>query len=224
MVVLRLLGALLVVAALAACGGDSSPLQLADGSQAAELPAALDELDDAVLTKTEVTAAMDVDQVALVACDQRLESDATPVVERVGIAGSSWTFRGESSSLHACEKIPDPIEFEDPDNFGGGIWCAIATGRLDADGLNDPRLDLCQTAGGDVTGFAWIEPLPDAKWVVVSDAGTREVYEVAESLPVRVTTTDGTQPQSSLASFDVEEYAADGTKLREYVLETGVAG
>jgi hypothetical protein len=41
---------------------------------------------------------------------------------------------------------------------------------------------------------------------------------------VRVTTTDGVEPESSRASFDVAEYAADGAKLREYVLETAVAG
>ena len=41
---------------------------------------------------------------------------------------------------------------------------------------------------------------------------------------MRVTTTDGVEPESSRASFDVEEYAADGRKLREYVLEAAVAG
>ena len=58
----------------------------------------------------------------------------------------------------------------------------------------------------------------------MSDAGRREVYEVAESLPVRVTTTEGVELESSRASFAIEEYAADGSKLREYVLETAVAG
>jgi hypothetical protein len=62
----------------------------------------------------------------------------------------------------------------------------------------------------------------EAKWVVVSDGGTREVYEVAESLPVRVTTTENIG--LGKASFAIEEYAADGSKLREYTLEAQVAG
>ena len=57
----------------------------------------------------------------------------------------------------------------------------------------------------------------------MTDAGRREVYEVAESLPVRVTTTENVNPAGS-ASFDIEEYAADGSKLREYTLEAQVAG
>ena len=65
---------------------------------------------------------------------------------------------------------------------------------------------------------------PGTEWVVVEDAGKREVYQVADSLPVRVTTTDGTAPESSRASFPIEEYAADGTKQREYTLEAAVAG
>ena len=65
--------------------------------------------------------------------------------------------------------------------------------------LNDPRLSLCTNTDDEITAFAWVEPQPDAKWVVVSDAGKREVYEVAESLPVRVTTTDGTTPEGASA-------------------------
>ena len=126
--------------------------------------------------------------------------------------------------MYGCDKILDPINVEDPDMPGGGIWCGGAAGRLDNGMLNDPRLDLCTNTDDELTAFAWVEPRPDAKWVVVSDADKREVYEVAESLPVRVTTTDGTAPESSKASFDIEEYGADGTKLREYTLEAAVAG
>ena len=106
----------------------------------------------------------------------------------------------------------------------GNVWCAAANGRIDEDGLNDPRLSLCTNTDDELTGFAWVEPQPRTKWIVVSDAGYREAYEVAESLPVRVTTAGGVQQFSSNASFEIEEYAADGSKLREYVLETAVAG
>jgi hypothetical protein len=146
------------------------------------------------------------------------------VVERVGVNGSSWTFTGKGSSLHACDTIPEPSTAEEPDRPYDGLWCGADTGRLDDGVLNDPRLDLCANTDGELTGFAWVEPQPATKWVVVSDDGHREIYEVAESLPVRVTTTEGVQQESSRASFDIEEYAEDGPKLREYVLETAVAG
>ena len=216
---------LLLLLALAGCGGGDSSPQLADGSSPQAVPAALESLDDAVLTRTSVMAASDVDIFELDACGLRPEADNTVVVERTGLRGSSLTFEGRGSSLYACDEIPNPIDIEDPDEPGNGIWCGGAVGyRDDAGMLNDPRLGLCTNTDEELTGFAWVEPQSATKWVVVSDAGTREVYEVVESLPVRVTTTDGVEPFSSNASFDIEEYAADGSKLREYVLETAVAG
>lgn len=167
--------------------------------------------------------ASDVERERLDACGLPPEVD-TGVVERVGLRGASLTFVGDGSSLYGCDAVPDPSTAAEPDRPYDGIWCGAAAGRLDDGTLNDPRLDLCTNTDGELTAFAWVEPQPDAKWVVVSDAGKREVYQVAESLPVRVTTTDGTQPESSRASFDIEEYAPDGSKLREYTLEAAVAG
>ena len=145
------------------------------------------------------------------------------VVERVGLRGSSLTFR-TGSTLYGCDKIPNPFTAEDPDLPYGGIWCASPNGRFDEGALNDPRLSLCPNTKNDVTAFVWVEPQADAKWIVVSDAGRREVYEVAAGLPVRVATTDGVQPENSRASFDVEEYSADGHELRAYTLDAAVAG
>jgi len=221
-VALRLPGTLLVLIALAGCGGgESSPPQLVDGSQAAELPAALDELDDAVLTRTTVKPASDVDRGRLAACGLP-KADDTVVIERVGLHGSSLTFAGGGLSLNGCNAIPEP--FQEPDRPFGGVWCSVSVGYLDDGMLNDPRLSLCTSKDLDLTGFVWVEPKHGAKWVVVADAGRREVYEIVVGLPVRVTTIDGVQPESSHASFDVEEYAADGSKLRAYVLEAAVAG
>jgi hypothetical protein len=218
-----MLGTLVVLTALAGCGGGDSPPQLVDGSTAARLPAELDGLDDAVLTRTEVKNETDLDQDEYEACGVPADGGDRTVVERTGLHGSSLTIES-GSLLHGCDKIPDPLTAEDPDLPFGGIWCASPNGRIDAGVLNDPRLDLCTNTDSELTGFAWVEPQPATKWVVISDAGKREVYEVAESLPVRVTTMEGVQLESSRASFDIEEYAADGSKLREYVLETGVAG
>jgi hypothetical protein len=217
------LGALLFLTALAGCGGGDSPPQLVDGSEAAELPAELAELGDAVLTRTEVKKESDLDRDEYEGCGVPVDSGDATVVERIGLHGSSLTIEA-GYLLFGCDKIPDPFTAEDPDKPYAGIWCGSANGRIDEGRLNDPRLSLCSNTDDELTGFAWAEPQPAAKWVVVSDAGRREVYEVAESLPVRVTTTDGARPGSSRASFDIEEYTADGSKLRGYVLETAVAG
>ena len=64
------------------------------------------------------------------------------VVERVGLRGSSLTFR-TGSTLYGCDKIPNPFTAEDPDLPYGGIRCASPNGRFDEGGLNDPRLSLC---------------------------------------------------------------------------------
>jgi hypothetical protein len=187
------------------------------------LPAELNGLDDAVLTRTTIVSARDIKEGALDACGVEPAPD-TDVIERIGLRGSSLTFARGGSSLYGCDKIPDPFTAEDPDLPLGGIWCSSPNGHFDGAGaLYDPRLGLCPNTDGEYTAFAWVEPQLAAKWVVVSDAGAREVYAAAESLPVRVTTTENVDPAGS-ASFAIEEYAADGSKLREYTLHAQVAG
>jgi hypothetical protein len=219
---LKLLGLLLAAAALAGCGGDSSPTQLVDGSEAAELPVELDGLDDAVLTRSAVKDDLDFEEDVLRACGILFDSGPRAVVERTGVRGSSLTMRS-GWLLYGCDEILEPQTAQDPDRPYGGIWCSAARGRLDEGKLNDPRLSLCQNTSGDLTAFVWVEPDSNAKWVVVSDNGQQEVYEVTTGLPVRVTTTENIDP-AGRASFDIEEYAADGTKLKDYVLEAAVAG
>ena len=206
-----LVGVLLL--ALAGCGGGDSPPQLVDGSAAASLPAELDALDGAVLTRTEVTSGerprpgrvRGLRSARRRRRQDRRRAHGPPRLEPYDRVGTACCSGATRSPIRRLLRIPICLY--------GGIWCASPNGRIDDGGLNDPRLDLCTNTDSELTAFAWVEPQPDAKWVVVSDAGTREVYEVAESLPVRVTTTDGTQPESSRASFDIEEYAADGSKL-----------
>ena len=219
---LKLLGLVLAAASLAGCGSDSSPTQLVDGSEAAELPVELDGLDDAVLTRSAVKDDLDFDEDVLRACGILFDSGPRAVVERTGVRASSLTMRS-GWLLYGCDEILKPQTAQDPDRPYGGIWCSGARARLDEGKLNDPRLSLCQNTSGDLTAFVWVEPDPNAKWVVVSDSGQQEVYEVATGLPVRVTTTENIDP-AGRASFDIEEYAADGTKLKDYVLEAAVAG
>ena len=175
-----------------------------------------------MLTRTEVKNESDLDQDEYEACGVPADGGDRTVVERTGLHGSSLTIES-GPLLFGCDKIPDPFTAEDPDLPFGGIWCAVRTDASTPACSTTPgwisartrtassRVSLGRAAAGDEV-------------VVVSDAGRREVYEVAESLPVRVTTTEGVQAESSRASFDIEEYAADGSKLREYVLETAVAG
>jgi hypothetical protein len=205
------------------CGGGTSRPRLVDGSRVAELPAALKRLDGAVLTRTRVVAAKEVDQHAMDACGFVPRDGGTAVVERVGLNGSSITFAGTGSSLYACDKIPDPATAADPDLPWGGVWCGGSAGRFSGGTLDDPRLDLCSNTEDDVVAFVWVEPGAKTKWLVVSDAGTQEVYDVAASLPVRITTTHGIDP-AGRASFHVGAYGADGTRLRESTLSARVAG
>lgn len=216
---LRLTPRVLVIVAMAGCGVDASPPQLVDGSTPRDPPPALTEVDGGVMTRARVVSADDVGAGKLKAC----RPDARPyggILERVGVRGQSLTFQS-GKALIACDAISEPAA--DPDDPYGGIWCGSSTGRLDGGRLNDPRLDLCTAESGDVTAFAWVQPGPDAAWVVVADGGRHEVYEVVESLPVRITATDRVDPSGS-ASFEVEEYDADATKLQEYTLDTVVAG
>ena len=71
--------------AVAGCGGDSSSPQLVDGGQAAELPAELDGVDDAVMTRTAVSRESDLDD-EYDACDVPRDSGDRTVVERKSMA------------------------------------------------------------------------------------------------------------------------------------------
>jgi hypothetical protein len=225
------MGRLTFVAALATvaagCGGKaSSPPSLVGGSRPPPIPAVLAEkLGDAVMTRVRVARAEAIDPVRLRTCTQparMLLGQRSIVVERTGVAGASLGFAVPAEGLYACQSIPDPVP--DRDRPKGSPWCVGSYGRTVGGRLTDPRLSLCESEGGRWTAFVWVEPVKQARWVVVRDGPQREIYEVAGSLPVRVTTTSGVRPQRSAASFDVEQYAADGAKLASYVLDAVVAG
>ena len=60
--------------------------------------------------------------------------------------------------------------------------------------------------------FAWINPVRQAKWIVVDQSGYREVYPVAAGLPVRVSTvSDLRGPRSTV--FHTAQYDAAGVLL-----------
>lgn len=209
---------------MAGCGGGGAPPpQLVDGTAPPRLPGALTSLNGAVMTRTRVVAASEIEPGRLHACDVRRDARPKPstvVVERVGVGGS-LTFKA-GSSLNACDAIAHP--FADPDRPVGSPWCGGSVGRLEDGRLNDPRLDLCTAESGDITAFVWVEPAADTRWVVVRDVNRREVYEVAGGLPVRVATTSRVDASSSSATFEIEEYEREGSELRDYEVDAAVSG
>ena len=144
---------------------------------------------------------------------------AGPSMERVGVNSESVTFReSPGRGIFGCDNSVGPRE-EDR------RWCGGSYGVLHSGRLRDPRLSIgCQTRDGTPMGFVWIEPEPDAMYVVVAQPGYAEVYGVAGGLPVRVATTAGVEIDGSRASFDLREHAADGRLLRAYRVEAVVAG
>ena len=73
-------------------------------------------------------------------------------------------------------------------------------------------------------GFAWVQPSPTTRYLIVEQLGYDEVYQVVGDLPVRVATASGVQIDGSRATFDLSEHDAGGRLLRKYRLEAAVAG
>lgn len=217
--------ALVLCTALAGCGGGKgSPSQLVDGSPPEPVPAALSDLDRAVMTRTHALPARQIDADRLRSCEHAVFAVAEPgsvVVERTSFAGASLTF-ARGRALYGCNAIPHPAP--DPDRPAGSPWCAGSVGRLVRGVLQDPRLALCARARDGWTAFVWVEPVPSAKWIVLREPDRRVVYETAASLPVRVEAERRLQLEHSATSFEVEQYAADGRKLTEYRLDAAVSG
>ena len=179
------------------------------------------------MTRMRAVRASELDRALLETCLDRSYVELrghSVVVERTGVAGSGLTFAYPGApAFYACDAIPDPLP-PDPDRAEGNPWCGGSYGRTIHGRLTDPRLHLCQAQSGRLVGFVWVHAGRGARWVVVRDGGRREIYETTGAEPVRVTTVDGVDAEHSSAAFDIEEYGADGTRLRSYTLQTAVAG
>ena len=141
-----------------------------------------------------------------------------PVVERIGVRGTTVTFLGRGRrAAYACERAANGSTTVGP-------WCGHAFGRLVEGRLRDPRLGLsCRDDGGDPLAFAWVQPLSAAAYVVVAHRGYNEAYPVVGGLPVRIAG-DDVDIAASRATFPVSEHTADGRRLRDYELEAAVSG
>jgi hypothetical protein len=142
------------------------------------------------------------------------------IVERIGVFGESLTFADDAGkTLYSCDGGTDSVGEHRPP------WCGGSLGRLLNGRLLDPRLDiLCRDREGRPLAYAWVEPVPGARWIGVDQGSYTEVYEVLAGLPVRVATRRGIQLGRSRASFAVTQFDATGRALVEGPLEAAVAG
>ncbi len=143
---------------------------------------------------------------------------AAAVVVRTGLVGSSVTFEDSRGRfVYGCDATGER-------RAEGRLWCSVAVGQVRGHRLLDPRLGLgCSDRLGSPVGFAWIEPMALARWIAVRERSYTELYETVAELPVRVTTA-GVDSSASSAELRITQYAADGTPLTTYTLETVVAG
>ena len=213
-----------LVLAAGCSGEDSVPKHLMDDSKAVEPAVELQGITHpALLTAVRTIRADDVEPGSLAAACLRGRGRDTQasgqLVERIGVANESVTFRGPSGrSVSGCDNSPGPRE-------GSRRWCGGAYGVLYGGRLRDPRLDiLCTTGDGRPMGFAWIEPDAKAGYIAVKQPGYTEVYEVAAGLPVRIATTTGVEIEGSHATFDLSQHDSNGRLIRKYRLDARVAG
>lgn len=200
------------------------PKVLVDGSRARAGTVDLEGIDDPVVASSVYASSpRDVrsgSRVAACLDDAWEERPGGTIVHRVGVLGESVTFLGSSRrSLNACDAAGTPGAPRRP-------WCGHSSGLLDEGSLRDPRLQLGGCTAGDArpVAFAWIEPGPRTRFVVVVQRGFSELYETSSDLAVRISTTQRVDPDRSQAVFMVSEHGADGRRLRAYELEARVSG
>jgi hypothetical protein len=208
----RLISILLVVVAVTGCRGHDPPDTLFDGTRPGTTPLFS---DDVVVSRVRLVSSSDLPDSLRASCPSLRKS--VEVVQRTGVEGGSLTFRDPSEpGVLACDAAPGEYEL--------APWCGVSAGRLYSGRLQDPRLDLCQSRDGRLTGFVWIEPVRGAKWVALDQGSYSELYEVAGELPVRIASTRDVELEGSRASFDVTQYDGGGRELARGTVEAAVAG
>lgn len=201
---------------VAGCGGGGRPSRLLDGRPAAQF----EPVRGSVIASGRV---LDLDGRAadcLAAPDRENVASDEEMVERIGVDGESLTFASRDGSVvYACDGGIDPAgERKLP-------WCHAVVGELDSRRVLDPRLDvICRDRLRRPLAYAFVDPVPGARWIGVRQDGYVEVYEVLAALPVRVATVGGIDVESDTAAFEVSQYDAEGRELVRGELEAAVAG
>jgi hypothetical protein len=214
------------VVCIGACSteDDEAPARLMGGAPVRVLPVRLEGVDGPiVLTAVSV---LDVARLERGSAPERCVHGPFvkrridgPVVTRTGVETVSVTVEDASrTGLLGCIDSVGPRD-------ENRRWCGTTYGKVSSGRLADPRLDvLCVTRDGEPIASAWVEAGVDATYVVVSEAGYAEAYEVAAGLPVRVASTRDVDRSRARATFEISEHDADGGLLRRYGLEAYVAG
>jgi hypothetical protein len=202
-----------------ACGGHEAPPRLADGSPPPPVPAALAGIPNAVGTRLELRPLRALPRALLRSCGTIPASatGALPAAFRITRLGASLSLLAPSGRLaYGCDALRAPPRLR---------WCGAITGKLVRGRLLDPRLDLCGGGTRPLVAFAWVEPLPAARWLVVRDGGDSDVYEIGGGgIPVRVAVAHDIDVGHASARFFVSQYDAAGRRLAESRLEAAVAG
>lgn len=210
-----MLGAAAVaVVAAAGCGhGGGRPDRLLDGRPAGEFAAVPGSVVAAgrVLQLSALADCLPASERAHVTAD-------TPVVERVGVSGRSLTFASRTR-VYACDGGIDPA------GERAAPWCGAVFGELEAGRAADPRLDvLCVDHAYEPLAYAFVDPVPGARWIGVRQDGYVEFYEVLGGLPVRIGSTRGIDLGNARVTFSLTQYDAGGRELVRGDVETAVAG
>jgi hypothetical protein len=210
--------------AAAGCGGSGlhAPNRLSDGSVPAPVPSELSGVDGAVVAGTRVVRGLDLEREPYVDCLKDVAGGAPAVaVERVTADGRTLTFAtADRRTLVACDGAPHA---EEP----RGAWCGEATAQWEVGGkVDDGRLGMvnCLSADREPVAYVFVNPAPGARWLVVDHDRFRELYDVSDPYPVRISTTDGIDTGTSSLKVRVRSYGADGKEVGEETLHAVVAG
>src|SRR4051812_32032349 len=181
-----ILGLCLVAVALPACGSHAAG-RLADGTRPRTLPHRVRAAaGDPTFTQGHTLGRTAADELGFADCRRRAGVAVPPgavVVERVTTAGISFTTR-VAPGLFACDMRPLR-------DGTAARACAMTIGKVQSGNLLDPRLTLaCGFGQKRHLAFAWVEPRPRTRWLLVHDGERRELYEVAGDVPVRIAITN----------------------------------
>jgi hypothetical protein len=185
------------------------------------VPGALSGIGGGVLAGTRIVRGPDLDEKPYVDCLADVRRGAPPVaVERVTAEGRTFTFvTPDRRTVVACDGAPNALEPR-------GTWCSGGVGRWQLGRVPDSRLSMtnCLTAEGETLAFAFANPAPRARWLVVDHDHFREIYDASDPYPVRISTADGIHVKGSSLTVRVRSYDADGTELADETLDARVAG
>jgi hypothetical protein len=216
---LKLSGLMLLVLLAAACDGSGRPQHLLYGGLAAEFRPVHGSViaEGRVLSRSALGLRLES---CLFSGERGNVAADAAVVERVGVEGESLTFtnRGQTG-VYACDGGIDPAGERRPP------WCGTVFGELEHGRLLDPRLDvLCRNREGAALAYAFVEPVPGARWIGIRQDDYVELYEVLAGLPVRVASSRGVDLRIARATFQVAQYDVEGRELVSGELEAAVAG